>query len=84
MPLDDLKFMSTVVSPATKHLAVVASVAEGADAGVAFFRMAKTIRLLRFLRLLRLLKAWLGVWLWCSAQSKLPNPFVSCSCSGQS
>lgn len=29
----------------------------GADAGVAFFRMAKTIRLLRFLRLLRLLKA---------------------------
>lgn len=29
----------------------------GAEAGVAFFRMAKTIRLLRFLRLLRLLKA---------------------------
>ena len=29
----------------------------GADAGVAFFRTAKTIRLLRFLRLIRLMKA---------------------------
>ena len=31
--------------------------ASGADAGVAFFRTAKTIRLLRFFRLIRLMKA---------------------------
>ncbi|CAJ1332327.1 unnamed protein product [Effrenium voratum] len=36
---------------------LLTSAESGASAGVAFFRMAKTVRLLRFLRLLRLLKA---------------------------